>query len=134
MNVKNITRLLASYYDSLPETPLTENEDDYAKQLKILINGGSLFETTNDLDFDSDEEDREIDLNSAYNLSDSIESSVSSDEGSSNSSQAGQQSNSSYIPSSSPTKKARKERKSTISLKNDRNYQFFNNNYRNMEV
>ena len=85
MNMKYVTRLLASYYDSFPETPLTEKEEDYAKQVKTLIDGGSLFETTNDLDFDSDEEDREIDFNSAYNLSDSSESSVSSDdEGSSN--------------------------------------------------
>ena len=60
MNLKNITKLLASKFDYLPDTPISEEEKDYANKLETLIREECEIETINDLEFDSDDEPEEI--------------------------------------------------------------------------
>jgi len=117
MNLKNVTRLLATYYESLPDTDLTTNEENYAKQLQELINERTHLEITNDLVFESDEENYlEIDFKTYYENYSSDQSDSSDDQSSNASQQESDESVKSYIPSSSPVRKARKLPKFTLPL------------------
>jgi len=118
MNLKNVTRLLASFYESLDESELTSKEEEYARQLQELINRKSVFETTNDLDFESEEENEaEIDFRQTYaDVVSSNESDSSDSEDLISSQESKASSSSSYLPSSSPVRIARKLSKTTIPL------------------
>ena len=79
MNLKNVTKLLASKFNYLPDTLISEEEQDYANKLETLVREECEIETVNDLEFESDDEPEEINFDSAYK-SHLIDSSDSSEE------------------------------------------------------
>jgi len=107
--------LLASKFNYLPDTPISEEEKDYANQLETLVREECEIETVNALVFDSDDEPEEINFDSAYK-SHLIDSSDSSEEVDEKASSSSKDSDSTYFPSSSPAKQARKTTKKTTSL------------------
>ena len=107
MNLKNVTRLLASCFENLRDSPVTREEQDLVKHLEQLLESGFVIESEEDLEF----EDRWV-LNNDYTLDDdfiidNFRQEIYTDipDTESSSSQESQATSSSYDPS--PAKVAR---------------------------